>query len=87
MDENTALQLKSIVERVEGRHGEKKAIDSDVRDIYAEAKGNGFDVKVIKQIVADRRKDPKILTELETIKATYERALEEAGLRPLAIAA
>lgn len=80
MDDNAAQQLRSIIERIEGRHAEKKATDNDIRDIYAEAKGVGFDVKVIKAIIADRRKDPKVLTEIEMVKATYERALEEAGL-------
>lgn len=88
MDDNAAQQLRSIIERIEGRHAEKRATDSDIKDIYSEAKGGGFDTKAIKSIIADRRKDPKVLTEIEMIKATYERALEEAGLHsPVALAA
>lgn len=73
--------LKSIVERVERLREEKKAIDDDVRDVYAEAKGNGFDVKAIKTIISLRAKDPKEVAEQETILDTYLRALETAGLQ------
>lgn len=81
MDQNAAQQLKAIVERVESRYEEKKAVDDDIRDIYAEAKGNGFDVKAIKSIIALRRKDPKEVQESEAILDTYMRALEIAGMR------
>jgi uncharacterized protein (UPF0335 family) len=73
--------LKSIVERVERLREEKKAIDDDVRDVYAEAKGNGFDVKAIKTIISLRAKDPSEVAEQETILDTYMRALESAGMK------
>lgn len=83
MDNDAARQLKTIVERIEGRHAERRALDEDVKDIYSEAKGGGFDCKVIKAIVSNRRKDPKVLTEFESVQATYERALVQAGLQPV----
>lgn len=80
MEQSAAQQLKAIVERVERLHEEKKTLDEDVRDIYAEAKGNGFDVKAIKAIIAERRRDPKEISEAEAILDTYRHALETAGL-------
>jgi uncharacterized protein (UPF0335 family) len=52
---NSNEQLKSIVERIERLEEEKKAISSDIGDIYAESKGNGFDVPALKAIVRARR--------------------------------
>lgn len=83
MDTNTAQQLKTIIERVEQRHEEKKSIDDDIRDIYSEAKGVGFDVKALKYIISLRRKDPKEIQESEAIVDTYMAALESAGLAPV----
>lgn len=84
MDTNAAQQLKTIVERVEGRHEEKKAIDDDIRDIYAEAKGVGFDVPALKAIIAERRKDPAKVREFDAIVDTYNSALASAGLKQAA---
>lgn len=74
-------QLKTIVERIERLHEEKKAMEDDIRDVYAEAKGTGFDVKAIKAIIALRRQDPAEIREQETILETYVRALEGAGMK------
>lgn len=68
-------QLKSIIERVERMEEEKKTITDDIRDIYAEAKGNGFDVAALKTIVRMRKKDPNERQEAETILETYMLAL------------
>lgn len=68
-------QLKSIVERVERLEEEKKTISDDIRDVYAEAKGNGFDVKALRTIVKMRKQDPNERAEAETILETYMQAL------------
>jgi uncharacterized protein (UPF0335 family) len=79
-DEQTAHrfakdQLKAFVERVERLEEEKKAIADDIRDVYAEAKGNGFDVKALRTIVRMRKQDKDERMEEETILQTYMVAL------------
>ena len=68
-------QLKSIIERIERLEEEKKTISDDIRDVYAESKGNGFDVKALRQIVRLRKQDPNERQEQETILQTYMQAL------------
>ena len=68
-------QLKSIIERIERLEEEKKTISDDIRDVYAESKGNGFDVKVLRTIVRLRKQDPNERQEQETILETYMHAL------------
>lgn len=68
-------QLRAFVERIERIEEEIKASNDDKRDIYAEAKGQGFDVKALKAVIARRRKDPSELTEFEALVETYEAAL------------
>jgi uncharacterized protein (UPF0335 family) len=51
-------QLKSLVERVERLEVEKRALTDDIKEIYVEAKGNGFDAKIIRQVVRIRKMDP-----------------------------
>jgi uncharacterized protein (UPF0335 family) len=68
-------QLKAVVERVERLEEEKKAIADDIRDVYAEAKGNGFDVKALRTIVRLRKQDANERAEAETILETYMQAL------------
>lgn len=68
-------QLKAFVERVERLEEEKKATADDIRDVYAEAKGNGFDVKALRTIVRMRRKDSATLEEEQAILETYCHAL------------
>ena len=68
-------QLKSIVERIERLEAEKKVIAQDVRDIYTEAKSNGFDVKVLRQVVAMRKKDLAERQEEEAVRDLYLQAL------------
>lgn len=68
-------QLKSIIERIERLEEEKKVISDDIRDVYAEAKGNGFDVKALRTIVKMRKQDPNERAEEETILETYMQAL------------
>lgn len=68
-------QLKSVIERVERLEEEKKAIADDIRDVYAEAKGNGFDVKALRTIIRLRKQEPNERQEHETIVETYMHAL------------
>ena len=68
-------QLKAFVERVERLGEEKKAITDDIRDVYAEAKGNGFDVKALRTVVRLRKQDADERREQETILETYLHAL------------
>ena len=67
--------LKAFIERIERLEEEKKAIADDIRDVYAEAKGNGFDVKALRTIVRMRKQDKDERMEQETILQTYMHAL------------
>jgi uncharacterized protein (UPF0335 family) len=68
-------QLKSIIERIERLIEEKKAISDDVRDVYAEAKGNGYDTAALRAIVKMRKQEPIERQAFETILETYMQAL------------
>jgi uncharacterized protein (UPF0335 family) len=68
-------QLKSIIERIERLEEEKRATQDDIKDVYAEAKGNGFDVKALRQIVRLRKQDADERREAEAILDTYLQAL------------
>jgi uncharacterized protein (UPF0335 family) len=68
-------QLKAIVERIERLEEEKKTISDDIRDVYTEAKSNGFDVKALRTIVRLRKQDENERAEQETILETYMQAL------------
>ena len=64
-----------FVERVERLEEEKKALSDDIRDVYAEAKANGFDVKALRQVVRLRKQDADERKEQEAILETYLQAL------------
>ena len=68
-------QLRSIVERIERLEEEKKAIADDIRDVYAEAKGNGFDTKVLRQVISLRKKDSTEREEQDAVRDLYMTAL------------
>jgi uncharacterized protein (UPF0335 family) len=68
-------QLRAIVERVETLEEERRARAEDISEVYAEAKGNGYDVKALRAVVAIRRKDADERAEAETILETYMQAL------------
>ena len=68
-------QLKAFVERIERLEEEKKAISDDIRDVYAEAKGNGYDVKALRKIISLRKQDKDERAEQEAILETYLHAL------------
>ncbi len=70
-----ADRLRSLIERIERLEEERKALGSDIKDIYAEAKSAGFDVKVIRQLITIRKKEPAEIEEAETLLDLYRRAL------------
>ena len=68
-------QLKAFVERIERLEEEKKALSDDIRDVYAESKANGFDVKALHSIVRLRKQEPTERQEQQLILETYMNAL------------
>jgi uncharacterized protein (UPF0335 family) len=68
-------RLNSLIERIERLEEEKKGISSDIRDIYAEAKGVGFDVKIMKTIIKLRKMNQADRDEQEFLLETYRKAL------------
>jgi len=68
-------QLKAFIERIERLMEEIKGLQDDVKDIYAEAKGNGFDTKVMRKVIALRKRDAAEREEEETILDLYLQAL------------
>lgn len=68
-------QLRAFVERIERLEEEKKAIAEDIREVYAEAKGNGFDTKVLRQVIRIRKQDRAERLEQEAILDLYLAAL------------
>jgi len=72
-------RLKAFVERVEKLEEEKKAISDDVRDVYAEAKANGYDVKALRTVVKLRKMDVNERKEQEAVLETYMHALGMLG--------
>ncbi|MGB8278397.1 MAG: DUF2312 domain-containing protein [Methylovirgula sp.] len=70
-----AEELKQFVERIERLEEEKKAIADDVRDVYAELKGRGFETKAVRQIVKIRKQDHAERKEMEAILDLYMQAL------------
>lgn len=82
-----ADQLKTIIGRVERLEEEKAGLAADIRDVFAEAKGNGFDVKAIRTIIKMRKLDASEREEQETILETYMHALGMLAGTPLGEAA
>jgi uncharacterized protein (UPF0335 family) len=68
-------QLKAIIERIERLEEEKKAISGDIRDVYAEAKGNGYNVAALRTVIRLRKQDKNERAEQEAIVETYLHAL------------
>ncbi|WP_398469612.1 DUF2312 domain-containing protein [Tardiphaga sp.] len=68
-------QLKAIVERIERLEEEKKTISDDIKDVYGEAKGNGYDTKALRTIIRLRKQDANERAEQETILESYLQAL------------
>ncbi len=70
-----ADQLRLFIERIERLEEEKKGIADDVRDVYAEAKSNGYDTKTMRKIVALRRMETHVRQEADALLDTYRNAL------------
>ena len=68
-------RLRSIVDRIERLEEERKALGSDIKDIYSEAKSAGFDIKVLRQLIRIRKQEPAEVEEQETLLDVYRRAL------------
>lgn len=75
MAEIDASKLLSYVERVERLNEEVKALQTDIKEIYEEAKSNGYDVKALKAIIALRKLDDAEREEAETVLDVYKAAL------------
>jgi len=70
-----AEQLRSFIERIERLDEERKAIAADIKEVYSEAKGNGFDTKIMKMIIKQRSMDPADREEQESLIEMYKAAL------------
>ncbi|MBF0421363.1 MAG: DUF2312 domain-containing protein [Magnetococcales bacterium] len=68
-------ELRVYIERIERLEEEKATLGQDIRDLYLEAKGNGFDPKVMKEIIKLRKKDPDEVDEEDAILHLYKQAL------------
>ncbi len=68
-------QLKSLIERIERLEEQKDGLTGDIREVYAEAKGNGFDTKILKQVVKLRKLDSSEREEMDSILDLYMQAL------------
>lgn len=69
-------RIRSLIERIERLEEEKRALAEDIKEVYSEAKGTGFDVKIMRQIVALRKMDASDRDEMEALIDVYKRALE-----------
>lgn len=74
-------QLRSLVERIERLEEEKKTITGDIREVYAEAKANGFDTKIVRKVVSLRKKEASEREEEQSLLDIYMQAL---GMLPAA---
>jgi uncharacterized protein (UPF0335 family) len=68
-------RLKSFIERIERLEEERKTLSDDIKEVYAEAKGTGFDTKIMRQLIRLRKMDKDDLDEQETLLDVYKRAL------------
>jgi uncharacterized protein (UPF0335 family) len=68
-------RLKSFIERIERLEEEKRALAEDIKEVYSEAKGTGFDTKIMRQIIGLRKRDQDELDEEATLLDVYKRAL------------
>ena len=71
----SADMLRLLLERIERLEEEKRGISEDIKEVYSEAKSNGFDVKVMRQIVKLRRMETHVRQEWEAVLETYKDAL------------
>jgi uncharacterized protein (UPF0335 family) len=74
-DQITADELRAFVDRIEQGMAEQKDAAETVKDTYSEAKGRGYDPKVLRKVVADRKKERDALAEFEAVEELYRSAL------------
>jgi uncharacterized protein (UPF0335 family) len=74
-DTVAAAELRQLIERVERLEEEKKALQDDIKEVYAEAKGRGYDTKAMRTIIRLRKKDPNERQEEESLVELYMNAL------------
>jgi len=79
-DHNVKQQLQSIVERIERLEEEKKSIGDEIKDVYAEAKGNGFEVKALRRIVRIRRMDQSQKAAHDEVESITELYMQSLGM-------
>lgn len=72
---NAANQLRSLIERVERLEEDKAAVTADIKEVYAEAKGNGFDTKILRKVVRLRKQDKAKLQEEQALVELYTDAI------------
>lgn len=80
-------RLKSFIERIEGLEQEKRTLAADIKEVYTEAKGAGFDTKIMRRLIKERKCDASDLAEEEALLAVYKRALGMLADTPLGEAA
>ena len=80
-------RLRSFIERIERLEEEKRTLAADIKEVYAEAKGNGFDAKIMRQLIRLRRMDKDDLDEQESLLDVYKRALGMLREAPASAAA
>ena len=80
-------RIRSFIERIENIEEELKALNEGKKEVFAEAKGEGFDVKVLKEILKLRKQDKDERDEQESLLDLYMRAMEESGGEPMREAA
>ena len=73
-------RLKSFIERIERLEEEKRSLSEDIKEVYTEAKGTGFDIAIMRKLIAERRRDKDAVDEEATLLDIYRRAL---GMLPL----
>jgi uncharacterized protein (UPF0335 family) len=69
-------RLRSFIVRIERLEEEKQVLAADIREVFSEAKGSGFDIKIMRQLIRLRKMDKDDRSEMEAVLEVYERALE-----------
>ena len=80
-------RIRSFVERIEQIENEIKDLNEAKKEVFSEVKGDGFDVKILKEIITVRKQDQDERDEHDSLLDVYMRAMDEAGLAPVAEAA
>lgn len=75
LNSNAQTQIRSIVERIERLEEDKAAVNADLKEVYAEAKGNGFDTKILRKVIRLRKQDRAKLSEEEALIDLYITAI------------